>query len=134
MRPLTASMYARLNVERTHTRETRGSRFLNNAHVLYRKCLFIVGNNIPPVHIGLNGSYTLFLLPFYHALLTMYIYTQSNCWAGDLLCGGRGLHVPRERSTRSGGGAQCGLLERFSFPHQGLSCMTLHIPYFSVYL
>ena len=42
MRPLTASMYARLNVERTHTRETRGSRFLNNAHVLYRKCLFIV--------------------------------------------------------------------------------------------
>ena len=42
MRPLTASMYARLNVERTHTRETRGSRFLNNAHVLYRKCLFLV--------------------------------------------------------------------------------------------
>ena len=34
----------RLNVERTHTRETRGSRFLNNAHVLYRKCLFIVRN------------------------------------------------------------------------------------------
>ena len=44
VRPLTASMYTRLNVERTHTRETRGSRFLNNAHVLYRKCLFIVGN------------------------------------------------------------------------------------------
>ena len=37
-------MYARLNVERTPTRETRGSRFLNNAHVLYRKCLFIVRN------------------------------------------------------------------------------------------
>ena len=67
-------------------------------------------------------------------LYTMYIYTQSNCWAGDLLCGGRGLHVPCEGSTRSGGGAQRGLLERFSFPHQGLSCMTLHIPYFSVYL
>ena len=44
MRPLTASMYARLNVERTHTRKTRGSRCLNNAHVLYRKCLFIVRN------------------------------------------------------------------------------------------
>ena len=39
-----ASMYARLNVECTHTRETCGSRFLNNAHVLYRKCLFIVHN------------------------------------------------------------------------------------------
>ena len=30
------------NVERTHTRETHGSRFQNNAHVLYRKCLVIV--------------------------------------------------------------------------------------------
>ena len=36
-----------LNVERTRT---RGSKFLNNAHVLYRKCLFI-----------------------YHALLSIYI-------------------------------------------------------------
>ena len=44
MRPLTTTMYTRLNVERTHTRETHNSRFLNNAYILYRKCLFIVRN------------------------------------------------------------------------------------------
>ena len=61
---------------RTHSHSS-GSRCLNNAHVLYRKCLFVI--NIPPVRTGLNGSYTLFLLPFYHALLRSVI--PGECYA-----------------------------------------------------
>ena len=80
-------MYARLNVERTHIRETHGSRFLNNAHVHYRKCLFAI--NIPPVRIGVNGSYTLFLLPLYHALLTVHVHVSISLYI---------VHVPSQLS------------------------------------
>ena len=56
----------------------RGSRVLNNAHVLYRKCLFIVRNKYSArtctnmymyIQECMNGSFTLFLPQFYHALL-----------------------------------------------------------------
>ena len=42
--PLDRIIVHTLNDERTQTGETRDSSFLNNAHILYRKCLFIVRN------------------------------------------------------------------------------------------
>ena len=82
-------MYARLNVERTHTRETRGSRFLNNAHVLYRKCLFIVRNKysartyrsewklhaLPPPALSCALDCTCIYLPIH----CTYIYLHIHC-------------------------------------------------------
>ena len=54
---------------RTHSHSNSRESWLkisNNVHVLYRKCLFIVCT-------GVNGSYTLFLLPFYHVLLIIHM-------------------------------------------------------------
>ena len=71
--PMTASMYARLNVKRTHTRETRCSRFLNNAHLLYRKCLFIVRNKYSARTYRSEWKLHALPLPLYHALLTVHV-------------------------------------------------------------